>query len=75
MSPVRVGGMVGNGKGAKCLQIPPLPGHLLQVSRASSCGRGQWLAGSGAQSQARQAEVGAADLGIKQGGRGRPDTG
>ena len=65
----------GEGEGTHCLRIPPLPGHLLQVPGASSIIRGKLLAGCGTQLSARQAEVGAANLGAKQGGSGYPDTG
>ena len=54
---------------------PPLPGNLIQVYGMSSCNRGQRLDVSGAQPQARQTEVGAADSYTDQGGSGCPDIG
>ena len=44
-----------------------------QVYGASSCNKGRQLAVSGAQTQARQTEVGTADSYIDQGGSGCPD--
>ena len=67
--------MGGDGSGTHCLRSPLLPGHLLQVPRASPCGIGRQLAGSGAQPQARQEEVVATDLGFEQGRSGCPYIG
>ena len=58
------GGPGGDGEGTHYLRIPPIPGHLLQVPEASSCSRGQRLAGSGARTLARQKEVGTANSGV-----------
>ena len=69
------GGPRGDGEGTHCLQSPPLPGYLLQLPGASFSSRVQWLAGSGAQLPARQAEVGASNLGVNNGGSGCPDIG
>ena len=74
-SPGQGGGTGGDGAGNHCLRRPALPGHLLQVQGVCPCGRGTKLACSGAQPQACQAEVGAADSGIKHGGSGCPYIG
>ena len=73
--PGGVGVQVGDVEGTHCLRIPPLPGHLLQVSGVSSCRRGRQLADSGAQPPALKEEVGAATLGVDQGGSGCQDIG
>ena len=75
VSPGIGGGTGEHGEVTHFLQTPLLPDHLLQVSEASSCGRVQQLCRSGAQPQARQAEVGGAELGIEHGGRRHPYTG
>ena len=69
-SPDIGGGMGGDREGTHYLCSTPLPGYLLQVSGAISCVRGKRLAGSSAQPQERQIEVGAAESGIEQRGSG-----
>ena len=61
-SPGGGGGTGGDVAGTHCLWCIPLPGYLLQVPGASYFGRGLQLADSGAQPQARQANVGAGVL-------------
>ena len=76
MSSLGVGrGTGGEGEENHCLWCTPISGNLLQVYGASYCDRGQRLAVSGAQTQACQTDVGAADSYIDQGGRGCPDIG
>ena len=69
------GGTRGEVEGTHCLWRPTLPGNPLQVYGASYCVRGRLLAIRGAQPQARQIEVSAADSYIDQGGSRCPYIG
>ena len=61
--------------GTNSLQVPPRPGHLLQVPGASSSGRGQRMEGVSTQPTARQIEVVVADWDIQQVQSVCPDLG
>ena len=67
--------MGGDRDGTHRLWGTSCPGHLFQVPGASYCGRGRRLAGSSAQPQVLQIELGAADLDIDQEGNECPETG